>query len=156
MTEPAPDRSGVIVPPPAIFLGFLALGLALDYLWPLPVLPGTVQYVLATALIAVSLWIAVRAFVEMRRAGTSPDVYKPTSKLVTGGPFRYSRNPIYLGLILLYAGIAAAVDAVLVLVLLLPAIAVLYYGVIVREEAYLERTFGEDYRRYKARVRRLL
>ena len=75
---------------------------------------------------------------------------------MTGGPFRYSRNPLYLGLILLYAGIATAVDAVVVLVFLVPAVVVLYYGVIVREERYLERAFGEDYRSYKARVRRWL
>jgi len=156
MTEQAPGRSGVIAPPPAIFLGVLALGLALDYLWPLPLLPRTVQYVLATALIAVWLWITVRAFVKMRRAGTSPDVYKPTSKLVTSGPFRYSRNPLYLGLIRLYAGISSAVDSVVVLVLLPPAIAVQYYGLIVREEGCLERAFGEDYRRYTACVQRWL
>ena len=75
MTEQTPDRSGAIVPPPVIFLAFLVLGLALDYLWPWPLLPGTLRYVLASALGAAALWTAVRAFLEMRRAGTSADPY---------------------------------------------------------------------------------
>jgi len=81
---------------------------------------------------------------------------KPTTALVTEGPFRYSRNPIYLALTLLYVGVALLINALWILLLVVPAVLVLRYGVIAREEAYLTRKFGEAYRQYMAQVRRWL
>lgn len=91
-----------------------------------------------------------------RSARTSFDVRKPTTVLITDGPFRFSRNPGYLALSLLYAGIAVIADSLWVLALLAPALFVMHYGVIAREELYLERKFGSQYLEYKARVRRWL
>jgi protein-S-isoprenylcysteine O-methyltransferase Ste14 len=81
---------------------------------------------------------------------------KPTTALVTEGPFRYSRNPIYVALTLLYVGVALLINALWILLLIVPAVLVLRYGVIAREEAYLARKFGDAYRQYMAQVRRWL
>ncbi len=90
----------------------------------------------------------------MRRAGTSPFPDQPSNALVTDGPFRFTRNPIYLAFTLITVGLAALRNTRWILVLLGPALAVLHKGVIEREERYLEQRFGEDYRRYRRRVRR--
>ena len=92
----------------------------------------------------------------LRRARTSLDFRRPTIALVTTGPFRFSRNPSYLSLSLLYIGIGIAMDSIWVLAMIIPVVVVTHVTVIVREERYLERVFGEDYRRYKASVRRWL
>jgi protein-S-isoprenylcysteine O-methyltransferase Ste14 len=93
---------------------------------------------------------------QFERAGTNHGTHKPATALVTGGLNRFSRNPIYISLSLIYAGIALLANSAWALVLLVPLLIVMHYGVIVREERYLEMKFGEDYRRYKAAVRRWL
>ena len=93
---------------------------------------------------------------EFRRARTSFDVRKPSTSLITTGPFRFSRNPIYLAMTLLQLGIGIAVDGVWILAALVRALVAMHYGVIVREERYLERKFGDAYRGYKTSVRRWL
>ena len=92
----------------------------------------------------------------MRRAGTNVNPRDPTTAIVVEGPFRFSRNPLYLSLILAYLGITLLVNALWPLLLLPPLLVVLHWGVIAREERYLEAKFGESYRVYKARVRRWL
>lgn len=154
MAENGKDRPGVIAPPPVIYLGFLLLGLVADYFSPFAFLPQTLQYVLGVALIAVSGIVAALTFIAFHRARTSPDPYKADTALVTGGPFRFSRNPLYLAAATLYLGIAITVDSVWVVLALAPALGLINAGVIAREERYLEAKFGEDYARYKATVRR--
>jgi protein-S-isoprenylcysteine O-methyltransferase Ste14 len=88
------------------------------------------------------------------RAGTPTNPYKPSSGIVTEGPFRYTRNPAYLSMTTIYAGIAALARASWAFLLLPVALGVIRRGVIEREERYLERKFGEEYLRYKASVRR--
>ena len=90
----------------------------------------------------------------MFRAGEDPDPYAPTGRTVTSGPYAYSRNPVYLSFNPVHVGIAFVVNTVWPIVLLPVGIALLHYGVIAREESYLERVLGEEYREYKARVRR--
>ena len=92
----------------------------------------------------------------MSQAGTSLRTSDPTTAIVVQGPFRFSRNPIYLAATVLYLGVAAAVNALWAIVLLPVVLAVISLGVIDREERYLERKFGEEYLRYKASVRRWL
>jgi protein-S-isoprenylcysteine O-methyltransferase Ste14 len=92
----------------------------------------------------------------MGNAGTSPDYYRPATVLVVHGPFRFSRNPQYLSVTILYLGVAISVNALWPIVLLPVVLLVFTIGVIWREERYLERRFGERYLRYKARVRRWL
>ena len=90
----------------------------------------------------------------MKRAGTNIRPDQPTLAIVSDGPFRFTRNPLYLALTGLYAGIALLVNALWPLLLLAPVLAVLRWGVIAREERYLEAKFGEAYRAYRSRVRR--
>lgn len=154
MAENGKDRPGVIAPPPVIYLGCLLLGLVADYFSPFAVLPQIVQYVLGVVLIPVAGIVAALTFIAFYRARTSPDPYKADTALVTTGPFRFSRNPLYLAAAILYLGIALTVDSVWVALLLIPGLGIINAGVIAREERYLEAKFGEDYLRYKAAVRR--
>ena len=149
-----PDVPGVIAKPPFIYLGFLVLGLGLDRLWPNPLLPETLRYILGGALIWLGLALALASIRRFKAAGTSFDTQKPATAILTEGPYQISRNPIYIGLTAIYGGIGIAVDAPWVWLLLLPALAVMHYGVILREERYLERKFGKEYLDYKASVRR--
>jgi protein-S-isoprenylcysteine O-methyltransferase Ste14 len=96
------------------------------------------------------------AIATITRAGSNVPTNRPTTSIVDTGPYRFTRNPIYLGMMLGLVGLAIAFDSLWPLVALVPFALVIRYGVIAREEAYLERTFGEVYRRYRARVRRWL
>jgi protein-S-isoprenylcysteine O-methyltransferase Ste14 len=130
---------------------------ALDWLMSLPFVPaavpapwlGGVVFVVALALFA---W----AIATITRAGSNVPTNRPTTSIVDTGPYRFTRNPIYLAMMLALAGLAIAFDSPWPLVTLVPFALVIRYGVVAREEAYLERTFGEVYRRYRARVRRWL
>ncbi len=150
------DTAGVIAPPPVIYAAFLLAGFGADALWPSAVLPQGPRYAAGTAAIALGLVIGFAAVRQFRRHNTSFKPDEPSTALITGGPYRYTRNPIYLALSLLYAGIAIAADGPWTLALLVPLLIVMHYGVIIREERYLERKFADTYRRYKAIVRRWL
>lgn len=150
------DNPGVLAPPPLLYLGFLAAGLGLDWLWPAALLPQAVQYPLGAALVASGAAIMAAALRRFRKAATDFRTHRPATALVTGGPYRLSRNPIYIALTLFYLGLAVVADSPWALALVVPLLAVMRYGVVGREERYLESKFGEPYREYKARVRRWL
>ena len=152
--ETSQDAPGVIAMPPLIYGAFLLLGLGLDFLSPIPVLPDWVRYFVGLPLIAASFAVAIPAVRIFRKADTNLDVRKPTTTVVAQGPFRYSRNPIYLAMTMLYIGVGLAADSLWVLGLVLPALIVMQFGVIRREERYLERKFGDEYLTYKRAVRR--
>ncbi len=156
MAENAKDNPGVIAPPPLIYLGFLALGFGLDYFWPVAVLPVRIQYFAGAGLIILATAIVVPAIRQFHKAGTNFKTHQPALSIISVGPYRFSRNPIYIALSLLYAGIGIAADNLWVLVLLVPLLVVVRIGVIAREERYLEGKFGEAFLRYKAEVRRWL
>ncbi len=92
----------------------------------------------------------------MRRARTSVNPSRPTTALLTAGPYRLTRNPMYLAMVIQYVGLALLFNALWAIVLLPLALVIIHFTVIKREERYLEQKFGEDYRAYKARVRRWL
>lgn len=150
------DAPDVITHPPFLYLGALAAGLVLDWAWPAPFLPAALQYALGAALIALAAALAGWAFACFIRAGTNIPTSRPTTALVTEGPYRYSRNPIYVGLTLLYLGLAVVIDSAWIVALIVPVFLAIRYGVIAREERYLEGKFGDAYRAYTARVRRWL
>lgn len=150
------DTAGVIAPPPLIYLVPLAVGLVLHFLFPIRFMPQGAGYLLGGLLIAIALVISVSAERMMRKAHTSVKPTVPTTALVVTGPFRFTRNPLYLGLTLFYAGIAILAQAVWALVLLPVVLVVVQRGVIEREERYLEQRFGAEYTRYKRSVRRWL
>ena len=152
----APDNPGVVAPPPLIYAGALALRLVANKLYPMAFLPRAVSRVLGLPLIFGGLAIGLLGFREMRRAETNVDPYKPATAIVTEGPYRFTRNPLYVGMTLVYSGITALFNAFPAAMLLPLALAVMRGGVIEREERYLERKFGDEYLAYKARVRRWL
>ncbi len=153
MTTPG-DSPGVVAPPPLIYGAFLLLGLTLEYLFPFSVLPDWIGYFVGGPLIAAGFTVAIAAIRTFRQAGTNLDVRKPATAIVAAGPFRHSRNPIYLAVTMVYLGIGLAAGSLWVLGLVLPCLAVMRTGVIAREERYLERKFGEEYLAYKRAVRR--
>jgi protein-S-isoprenylcysteine O-methyltransferase Ste14 len=154
MTNAEPDSSGVRLPPPLIYLAGLALGWLLGAWHPLGRIPAPLRWTLGGALAVAGLCLLLPALRAMRRAGTAIAPTRPTTRLVVGGPFRVTRNPLYLSLVLLYAALAVLTRTLWALILLPAVVVVLQRVVIAREEAYLERRFGDEYRAYRARVRR--
>jgi len=148
------DKPGIRVPPPLVYLLALLSGLVLDRRAHVPFLPRGVTRVLGWPLVGGGVALAVWFARTMRGADTTMHINKPVSRLVREGPFRYSRNPGYLSLTMLYAGIAVLRNALWAILLLPLVLYVIQHAVIEREERYLERTFGEEYLDYKARVRR--
>lgn len=150
--------AGVIARPPLLFLAALLLGLAADRLLPSPfAVPGTgfVRWI-AGSMLLVGVALAATGIRNFSRAATPVPTNQPTRVLVTTGIHGWTRNPIYLGMFLVYAGVGLAARSPWALVLTLPLAITIRYGVVAREEAYLERRFGDAYRDYKARVRRWL
>ncbi len=156
MTEERPDHAEVIGPPPLLYTAALVIGAGLEWFWPTAIGLGWLPLVLGAILILAGLAIALLGAVALRRAGTAIPPNLPTTELVTDGPYRWSRNPLYLALTLIYAGVGLIADDLWILVLLVPLLLLIHWGVVVREERYLEAKFGEAYRRYKERVRRWL
>jgi protein-S-isoprenylcysteine O-methyltransferase Ste14 len=151
--------AGVVARPPLLFLAALMLGLALDWLLPLPFAgpgAGLRHWVVAGALILVGLSVAAAGIRDFSRAATPVPTTQPTRALVTNGMHGWSRNPIYVGMFLIFGGIAVVTRSPWALILALPLAVAIRYGVVAREEAYLERRFGDAYRDYKSRVRRWL
>ncbi len=148
------DNPGVIAPPPFIFLSALGLGLILSLAFPvnfLTLVPRVILGVLLAVLAATGL---VYAFRTMQRANTPLDPRETPRTIVTAGPYRFSRNPIYLSMAVFVLGIGLLADALWVLPLLLVALLVIHFGVVAREERYLERKFGAAYLQYKSSVHR--
>ena len=148
------DTAGVVAPPPLIFLAGLIVGFGLEALLPGADLPGWLQWGLGVLLIAAGLGLLLSFNTSFSRKGTAVEPWKPTTAIVTSGPYRLTRNPAYLGMALTYVGIAVTSSALWVLVPLPFVLAVIDRGVIAREERYLERKFGEEYLGYKRTVRR--
>ena len=151
-----PDRSGVKIPPPLFYIAGFLVGVVLELAFPIAALPLTIA--LAAALIGVAIWLALdgAAMLHFRRSGTSMVPMRPTTALVTSGPYQFTRNPMYLGMAVLYAALALALGVIWALAVLPLVILAVDRLVIAREEPYLERKFGEQYREYKGRVRRWL
>lgn len=154
--------AGVIARPPLLFLAALLLGFLSDHLlpWPFPVprigLAHWISAIIAGSLILIGLALVAVGIRNLSRAGTPVPTNEPTRALVTTGIHGWTRNPIYLGFFLVYVGIGIAVRSSWILILALPLAGAIRYGVVAREEAYLDRRFGDTYRSYKARVRRWL
>jgi protein-S-isoprenylcysteine O-methyltransferase Ste14 len=153
------DYADVAIKPPFLFLGALALGCLLSLVIPLgPRLASANGTAIATGLAFIAIGFVLAAFSAraFRRAGTDVVPGRPSTALVTYGPYKVTRNPIYIGLILVYFGLAIVMTSLWVLLLLIPVLIVLQRGVVLPEEAYLERKFGDAYRKYQARVPRWL
>jgi protein-S-isoprenylcysteine O-methyltransferase Ste14 len=151
--------AGLITRPPFLFLACLILGLVLDHVLPFRfALPETTlaRWTAGGGLIVLGVAIFAAGVRNFSRAATPVPSTRPVRTLVTSGVHGLSRNPIYLGMFFFYAGIGFAARSLWILILTLPLAIIMRYGVLAREEAYLERRFGDAYRDYKAHVRRWL
>lgn len=155
MTE-LPDRPGVVALPPLIYLAALVAALLTHWALPLALpLPAFVRW--AGGLLALSaIALAFRARAEFTRAGTNPNPMLPATALVRSGPFRFTRNPMYLGMAATFMGLALLTRIGWFLIVLPPWLALMHWGVVLREERYMSRKFGADYEAYRAATRRYL
>jgi len=154
----ARDNAGVIAPPPLLALAVVVIGLALDWLLPAYLLTLLLsledRIVIGALLIAVGLGLAVSALGTFRSARTHAEPWKPSTALVTDGIFKWLRNPMYVGAISILAGLSILLASDWMLVMTIVFGPVIHFGVVKREESYLEAKFGDAYRQYKARVPR--
>jgi protein-S-isoprenylcysteine O-methyltransferase Ste14 len=153
-STPARDISGVIAPPPLIFLAGLAVGFGLQALLPDTSLPGAVRWVLGGVLLIAGFALLFSFERAFHRKATAANPWRPTTAIATDGPYRFTRNPAYVGMALVYTGIALLAGALWVLLPLPLVLLIIDRGVIAREERYLERKFGQEYLDYKRSVRR--
>lgn len=148
------DHPEVVAIPPVIYAGAFGLGLILEGVSRTDVPGAALRFGLGGLLLVLGLGLMGLALRAFRAAGTHVEVYLPASALVVTGPYRFTRNPIYIGMTLAYLGAGLLTDSLWVLLLVLPVLGVMHYGVVLREEAYLTAKFGDAYRRYTRAVRR--
>ena len=149
------DTPDIVVLPPVLVGSTLLVGIGLHYLvWPITLLPVVLARVLGVSVFIASGLLAHAAQRAMMRVGTNVLPTRPTLALAVDGPYRFTRNPLYLAAIGVALGISLWVDGVIPLLLLVPMIVILHWGVVTREEQYLARRFGSEYEAYRSRVRR--
>ena len=148
------DISGVIAPPPLIFLAGLGVGFGLEALLPGSSVPDAVAWIVGGVVLVAGIVLVFSFERAFHRKQTAANPWRPTTAIATDGPYRLTRNPAYVGMALVYIGIALLSQALWVLVPLPFVLAIIDRGVIAREERYLERKFGQEYLDYKRRVRR--
>ena len=140
--------------PPLVYFAAIVIGLGLGFVRPFPFLPGESAGPLGSALVAAALLLFFFSVARFRAADTPVPGNRPTTAIVRTGPYRFSRNPIYLAFSLLQLGIAVGLNNPWLIVTLIVAVALMAVVVIPREERYLERKFGNEYLSYKASVGR--
>jgi len=151
------DAPAIVVLPPVLVGGTLIVGIAIHYLlWTVSLLPTILARVLGLTLFLSSGLLAHLAHNAMKRVGTNVLPTRPTLALATDGPYRFTRNPLYIAAIGVYLGVTFWVDGVAPLLLVFPMVWLLQRGIIVPEERYLETKFGEAYVSYRSTVRRWL
>ena len=155
MTRPKVANAG-LVRPPFVYLGSIGLGLLVHFLWPVRLLPPSLGVPLGVMVVLAAGALFISAVRTFRKAGTPVPGNRPATTLVRRGPYRFSRNPVYLAFTLFQIGLAAWVNSLGLLLALLPALALLMRVVIPREERYLEARFPAEYLPYKRAVRRWL
>ena len=153
------DTSGIRAFPPLIAAAGIAVGLALTFLYPVPIVDDTGERTLfGLGVVFLVLWfgLAISANLTFRRHKTPVNPYAPTTALAQSGPYRFTRNPMYLGLVLMTVGFALVMNSMWLILIAVPVMLALRSLVIVHEERYLEGKFGDEYRAYSKRVRRWL
>jgi protein-S-isoprenylcysteine O-methyltransferase Ste14 len=150
------DNPGVVALPPLLYGAAFVVVLVFRWFWPMPILAQAVALWSGLGLVALGVGTAAWGRRTMQAAGTNINPTLPATAIVTSGPFRFSRNPLYLALTLLYLGLTLSFNTWWGIVVLVPLIIIMHRGVVLREERYLERKFGESYRQYRSRVRRYL
>ena len=155
-TTPDHDSPGVIALPPLIYAAAIAMGALLHWIWPLPLRVSAAVRWIAGAVILACIAFAIVARRTFAKAGTNVNPMQPAIVLVEAGPFRYTRNPMYVAMAIALTVLAFATRVAWYLVLVAPVLAIMHWGVVLREERYLSRKFGASYDEYRKRVRRYL
>ncbi len=154
------DDSGALkpkVPPPLLVALPLLVGIAIHLVTPWQLMAdGALRFVIAVPLVVVGVSVMITAGMTLVRAGTDSSFSGPTTTVVAHGPYRWSRNPIYLGVLVVYVGVAIAVNTLWPMALLPVVVILLWFGAIRPEERYLEDRLGEEWTEYTSRVRRWL
>ena len=152
------NSAKVSFPPPLVYIGFLLIGLAIDRCAALNglALPLTLRLLLAAAAIGPGIALILGAMGVFRTAGTPPEPWREVTAIVTTGVYRFTRNPMYLGMAGIYLGLALATDSLAALLLMPVVLFAIQTQVIAREEAYMVMRFGAPYEDYCAHVRRWL
>lgn len=152
------DTAGVIAPPPLLAAAAIALGLLLDWLMPAYLLDVMLSWgtriLLGVELIAAGGALIIAGQRAFRAAGTRVEPWKPSTAIVTGGIFAWLRNPMYVGGTAVLLGLAILLASDWMVVMTVVMALTLHFGVVLREERYLEAKFGEPYRRYRTAVPR--
>ena len=154
MFKKSSESAGAVVPPPLIALAIIALGVGLGVTWPAKIVPTPWQYIVGGVIIIAALLLATNAFRNFGQAKTPVPTYRTPTTLVTSGVYAITRNPIYLSMMLLIMGLGVTLDNVWLLLLAAVFQQIIRWGVIAREEKYLEAKFGEEYRTFKEQTRR--
>jgi protein-S-isoprenylcysteine O-methyltransferase Ste14 len=155
-TQPSSDVPNVLILPPLLYGLGLAVGFVVQWIAPRPIVSSNTGYWIGGVLLASGVVLAIWGRRVMERAGTNVNPTLPSTALVATGPFLFSRNPLYVALTLIYVGLALLANALWVLVLIVPVLLIMHYGVVRREERYLDARFADAYREYRSRVRRYL
>jgi protein-S-isoprenylcysteine O-methyltransferase Ste14 len=142
--------------PPIIFFGAIIIGILLNHWIPAKWSPKLVQLFAGIPLTLFSMFLASITFREFITHGVSVDHKKPTRMIIATGPFRFTRNPLYVSGILLVVGVGVLLNNLWIIGLLVPSVFLVMYGAILQEERYLTNKFGEEYLKYKSSVRRWL
>ena len=142
------------MPPPFFFLIPAIVGFAMEWLAPTAIVGAPWRWILGATLVIAGLALDVAGFTTQKRAGTDPIPFHPSTKIVANGPYRFTRNPMYLGFVLWTLGLGVLLESGWVLLAAPLGLVLVDRFVVVREERYLERKFGEEYLAYKRRVRR--
>lgn len=153
------QRGGARVrfPPPLVFLAFILAGLGWSLVRPIGFGANRIALIVIGTLVAVvAVMLAAWAIGLFRRTGQDPAPWMPTPELIVQGPYRFTRNPMYVAMTLLQVGIGVALDNPWIVLLALPALFVVHVIAVRPEEAYLEEKFGDSYRRYRTAVRRYI
>jgi protein-S-isoprenylcysteine O-methyltransferase Ste14 len=154
VNETTDDHPGVVIFPPLLFVICVACGTLAYLVFPFRLaLPQWVRF-LGVALVPAAITFALWGQRIMKAAGTNVRPDQPATAIVSNGPFAFTRNPLYLSLLAIFAGIGIAAASLTFLAVIVPLALVLHFGVVLPEERYLDAKFGDTYRAYRARVRR--
>ena len=151
------DAPDILILPPVLVAGTLLVGISIHFFaWAVPLLPVVMARIAGVVTFVSAGILAHQSHRAMQRVGTNVLPTQPTLALATDGPYRFTRNPLYLAAIGVYVGVTLWVNALAPLLLLVPMAWVLHRGIVLREEKYLAGKFGESYNLYRSRVRRWL
>jgi|SRR6516162_10154628 protein-S-isoprenylcysteine O-methyltransferase Ste14 len=150
------DHPGVVILPPLLMVLALVVMLALHWLWPLRIGRRLLGVALGIILGVLGIGSIAWGHTTLVKGGTNVSPLKPVRGIVTDGPYRFTRNPLYVGMMSLFIGVSLMVGTWWGFIVLVPVFLILHYGVILCEERYLEQKFGDSYLKYKRMVRRYL